>query len=98
MLSTDMKNTNDDTTTTTNTSIIWGRAREVREIAIAMGANPITKHCNDGQVVTDVTVGFEGGYDDWAGSCAYAEVPGEYPGTTTRFSPRPGVWMSGVRV
>jgi hypothetical protein len=81
-----------------NASIIWGNSQTVREIATARGANPVVTRYNDGQRVRSVAVSFEGGYDDYNGSCAWAEVPGEYPGETTRFSPRPGKWMSGVRV
>jgi|LakMenEpi03Aug12_release.lakeMendotaPanAssembly.Ray.scaffolds.fasta_scaffold60707_7 hypothetical protein len=81
-----------------DTSIIWGNSNTVIAIAMACGSKPIVTHYNDGQKVTSVAVSFEGGYDDYNGSCAWAEVPGDYPGKPTRFSPRPGKWMSGVRV
>ena len=81
-----------------NTSIIWGNSTKVIAIAAARDAKPIVTHYNDGQKVTSLAVSFEGGYDDYNGPCAWAEVPGDYPGKTTRFSPRPGHWMSGVRV
>jgi hypothetical protein len=80
------------------TSIIWGNSAKVVAIANTRGAKPITTRYNDGQTVTSVAALFQGGYDDYHGPCAWAEVPGDYPGKTTRFSPRPGHWMSGVRV
>lgn len=93
-----MKITSAITATTAATTIIWGLSQKVMEIAQERGATPITTRYNDGQEVTSLAVSFDGGYDDYNGSCAWAEVPGEYPGEVTRFSPRPGKWMSGVRV
>ena len=83
---------------TTTTTIIWGLSQKVMEIAVARGTTPITTHRNDGQKVTSPTVSFEGGYDDYDGALAWAEIPGEFPGKPVRFSPRPGQWMSGIRV
>ena len=80
------------------TSIIWGKSQTVIAIATAQGSKPIVTRHNDGQRVKSVAISFEGGYDDYDGSCSWAEVPGDYPGEKTRFSPRPGQWMSGVRV
>lgn len=41
---------------------------------------------------------FRGGYDDWAGSMWWAEVPGTVDGPQARFCPEPGRWETGVRV
>lgn len=41
---------------------------------------------------------FTGGYDDYAGTMYWAEVPGYVEGPVRRFSPNPGRWMFGVRV
>jgi hypothetical protein len=90
--------TSQTTTTTPATTIIWGLSQNVIRIAVARGATPITTHYNDGQKVTSPVVSFDGGYDDYDGALAWAEIPGEFPGKPVRFSPRPGQWMSGVRV
>ena len=93
-----IENQSTTATTTATTTIIWGRWSEVYKIATDRGAKPVTTRYNDGQKVTSVVRSFEGGYDDYYGSCGYAEIPGDYPGKTTRFSPRPGQWLDGVRV
>jgi len=80
------------------TTTISGLSPKVMENAVDRGAAVITTHYNDGQKVTSPIVSFDGGYDDYDGALAWAEIPGEFPGKTTRFSPRPGQWMSGVRV
>lgn len=85
-------------TTTITTTTIWGPTGRVLQIATSRGATPVTTHYGDGQRVTSPVVSFDGGYDDYEGSCAYAEIPGDFPGTPTRFSPRPGQWMSGIRL
>ena len=41
---------------------------------------------------------FTGGYDDYDGPMYWAELPKPVQGKVQRFSPRPGVWMTGVRV
>jgi hypothetical protein len=84
--------------TTTTTTTIWGLSQRVLEIATARGATPVVTYYNDGQRVTSAAISFDGGYDDYDGALAWAEVPGEYPGTPGRFSPRPGQWKTGVKV
>lgn len=95
-----MKSIENQSTTATDatTTIIWGRWSKVYAIATERGATPVTYKTNDGQKITSVVRSFEGGYDDYYGSCGYAEIPGDYPGKTTRFCARPGQWLDGVRV
>lgn len=79
-------------------TIIYGNGRRVHEIATERGAVPQRRVYGDGQVVTSIVTRFEGGHDDFAGTQAWAEIPGDVPGTVSRFSPAPGRWMTGVRV
>lgn len=41
---------------------------------------------------------WSGGYDDYDGTKSWAELDTPIQGECTRFSPHPGVWMSGIRV
>lgn len=79
-------------------TIIFGRMPKVLALAVQHKADKQTIRYGDGQVVESSVVFFQGGYDDYDGSMAWAEVPAEIPGTPQRFSPAPGQWMSGVRV
>ena len=87
--------------TTMKTTIVWGRMTAVHEQAMRHGAVMQRVHPNGwspGDFHETEVVGFEGGYDDYAGALAWAEITAELPGGKTRFSPAPGVWMEGVRV
>lgn len=80
------------------TTIVFGPAHIVHAFVEGTGAVERTTKYSDGQVVTSPLVHFEGGYDDWSGSFGWAEAHGDIVGKRVNFSPRPGVWMIGVRV